>query len=253
MITTTILKEVFVVKRTQIEMMIDRGWNDVDDSILKMSYGDFYKKYSERNTKEFLQEMSSTHTQEGRRKMYISYLIPLADKNSVSKDQIKELLEYIIDKNIYHIMLITQAKISANASSSINKIIDRKFERFLFDDLKINITKHVLVPKHTLATKEEEEEYVRYFGDKNKMKRILTIDAIQKYYDFPVGSIVKIERKYLVYPTISKVDIDFRVVAIPNIDDISILADDNDEFESFNDAIDAYGGNGDAAEIYTAD
>lgn len=58
---------------------------------------------------------------------------------------------------------------------------------FLLKDLFINITKHEIVPKHELCT-----ETLPWSN--SELPKIFSSDPIIQYYDFPVGSILKISR-----------------------------------------------------------
>ncbi len=74
---------------------------------------------------------------------------------------------------------------------------------------KFDITKHVLVPKHTKLSKKERRELLEIYGitENELMKIHLTDPAIQSLGAEP-GDIIKIERKS---PT-SGVSISYRVV-----------------------------------------
>tara|TARA_B100000214_G_C23971794_1_gene630561 strand:- start:1806 stop:2384 length:579 start_codon:yes stop_codon:yes gene_type:complete len=66
---------------------------------------------------------------------------------------------------------------------------DSNIQYFLFKDLFVNITRHEIVPKHELCT-----ENIPY--SQNELPLISVNDPIIQYYDFPIGSIVKINRTF---------------------------------------------------------
>jgi len=60
---------------------------------------------------------------------------------------------------------------------------------FTFKDLCVNITKHRIVPKHELCT-----EQINW--SVKELPKIPEFDPIVQYYNFPVGSIIKISRTF---------------------------------------------------------
>tara|TARA_B100001989_G_C24541393_1_gene467778 strand:- start:2112 stop:2687 length:576 start_codon:yes stop_codon:yes gene_type:complete len=68
-----------------------------------------------------------------------------------------------------------------------SEVADVQF--FLFKDLFVNITKHKIVPRHELCI-----DSIPY--TKEEIPKISITDPIVQYYDFPLGSIIKIYRKF---------------------------------------------------------
>ena len=62
-------------------------------------------------------------------------------------------------------------------------------------ELNIDITKHILVPKHTkLNDKEREELLKKYNATEFNLPKILKTDATLKGLELKTGDIIKIER-----------------------------------------------------------
>ncbi len=60
---------------------------------------------------------------------------------------------------------------------------------------EVDISKHKLVPKHTILNEKEREELLKkYRINLNQLPRILTSDPMVKKLDAKVGDIIKIER-----------------------------------------------------------
>lgn len=67
-------------------------------------------------------------------------------------------------------------------------------ETFMYSELVVNKSRHKLVPKHTLLSKEDQAE----LEGKYKLSCLPSIskdDPICRYYNFQVGRIVRIDRK----------------------------------------------------------
>lgn len=64
----------------------------------------------------------------------------------------------------------------------------KNIQFFTYRELTVNITKHDIVPKHELVI-----DSCQY--NKHELPKILVTDPIIKYYNFPVGSIIKCVRK----------------------------------------------------------
>ncbi|GIQ86028.1 archaeal RpoH /eukaryotic RPB5 RNA polymerase subunit, partial [Kipferlia bialata] len=71
-----------------------------------------------------------------------------------------------------------------------------EFEFFRDDDLVVNITKHVLVPKHELLTEEQKAEVLaEYKCSLDQLPRIMVTDPIARYLGLKPNDVVRITRK----------------------------------------------------------
>lgn len=70
---------------------------------------------------------------------------------------------------------------------------------FLYRDLCVNITRHMLVPKHVRMSKEEVEtleKRYRISDHKNEWPTIYTTDRVAQYYAFAPGDLIQITRHF---------------------------------------------------------
>jgi DNA-directed RNA polymerase subunit H (RpoH/RPB5) len=119
---------------------------------------------------------------------------------SLSKFKFADIKKYLADDKLNHIMIVTKDKLSSTNYKSFdnndeyNKI---EFEYFMINELKFNISKHILVPKHEILTDTEEiadimKEY------KIKIKSQLPIiskeDPMSKYLNAKTGDLIRIIR-----------------------------------------------------------
>jgi len=68
-------------------------------------------------------------------------------------------------------------------------------EVFLEEDFMINLVDHMLVPKHEPLSEEEKEKFFESFGLKRRaMPKMLTSDAVARYYNLKPGDVCRIIR-----------------------------------------------------------
>ena len=99
-------------------------------------------------------------------------------------------------KEYGHTVLVYEGVPTANVKKQIDELfkIDKVIEIFSADDLQLNITKHILVPKHELLG-DINGVLPRKFKDKINLPIILRSDPICRFYNFPKGEVIKVTRR----------------------------------------------------------
>ena len=95
----------------------------------------------------------------------------------------------------YNIILISNEKIPHQTEKQIllknsnNRDNDKfmYFEHFLYKRVMFNPTKHILVPKHIVLTKEESEELLKTYNTKPTKLPIMIVTPSAKRNSDPVG------------------------------------------------------------------
>lgn len=101
-----------------------------------------------------------------------------------------ELVKYSTIIVVYDESITPAAKAAANSLSS-------KMQFFHVKELFVNITHHTIVPPHRLLSPEEATAILtKYRATKQLLPYIPVTDPVIKYWGFPVGGIVQIDRKF---------------------------------------------------------
>lgn len=123
----------------------------------------------------------------------------------------------------FEVIFFTESHFSTNVSQECAKLKRsskqqiKRISNYLYKYYTFNITKHKLYRPHVLLTEEEE---ARFFAENGsigiiKMPKLRTSDRVCQFFDFKVGSVVRIERNY----GNSNLNVQYRVVVPPDDDD----------------------------------
>ena len=180
----------YKVWKTLNEMMEDRGYEK--------------NKNANMNKEEFIQEFSKQAKLNG---VFIK-IDPYNPDPKLNMDTIKNLVEFMKSFNkINSGILISAGKLTQQAKLRIMEINTHiPVETFSIGELVVNITKHVLVPKHILLKPEEKDQLLKRYRIKpSQLPKIYITDPVAKYLGLKRGDVVKIVRfsetagKYITY------------------------------------------------------
>ena len=107
------------------------------------------------------------------------------DKVKIYISKMKELL-------LNACIIVCKDDITAPARKVVDELQEYKIEIFKETSLRYNITKHRLVPKHTLLSKAEAQDFKKNYGI--KIFVLLKTDPIAQFYNFQKGDIIRIDR-----------------------------------------------------------
>lgn len=110
--------------------------------------------------------------------------------------QIKAFTDYITKNNYKAGIVVINVALSAAARKAVSHVESvARIECFLEDDLLVNITRHELVPRHVLLSRDEKIALLkRYRLKETQLPRILQKDPVARYLGLRRGEVVKIIR-----------------------------------------------------------
>ncbi|WPH00545.1 hypothetical protein R9X50_00337400 [Acrodontium crateriforme] len=109
---------------------------------------------------------------------------------------LKQFAQLLSEKNYYTGIFVTQSAPTSSALKIIPSLLPTVMEIFREEDLLVNISKHELVPKHTLLSAEDKKRLLeRYRLKETQLPRIRVDDPMAKYLGLRRGQVVKIIRK----------------------------------------------------------
>ena len=113
----------------------------------------------------------------------------------------------MMQRNTMNAILVYQKNMTPSANKVVAEMAGKyKLELFQESELLVNITQHVLVPKHVVLSAEEKKALLaRYRLTDALLPRIQPTDPVARYFGLSRGQVVKIIRpsetagKYVTY------------------------------------------------------
>ena len=186
-------ENMFAAFKTTIEMMEDREYF-VPQNLKNLTREDFNEKYTQfKNDNALIFIFDHLHNQ----KKILVYFVNTPVQISVS--DVTTFARIIRDKEVGNGVIISFKSLQTSAEKIIREInIDDNYniEYFNIDELIVNISKHVLVPKHVNCSEEEKKKVLSYYRAKeSQLPKILQTDPMARYLGARKGNLIKIERK----------------------------------------------------------
>lgn len=164
------------VQNTIFEMLADRG----------------FTKFPKKIESQYLEEDTESVFENDDTKVLVLY----HPQDSVGVAFVKMCYQKLEEQNIKNLIIVKWGKLTPTAKTTIDEMNDHNIQVFDVEEISNNVTKHVLVPKHELLTKDETMTLLKkYRSVKTQLPRILKSDPVIRYYGWNKGDIVRIIRK----------------------------------------------------------
>ncbi|XP_066336402.1 DNA-directed RNA polymerase V subunit 5A-like [Miscanthus floridulus] len=177
----------FLARRTALEMLRDRGYAVPEDELAR-TLPEFRAWWEDKPELERL-AFSTTLASDPSSKVKIVFCPP----EPVKLVAIRVVYTGVKDENLSRLILILQGRIMSKAREAIKEIFPFKVDTFQITELLVNITKHVLKPKHQVLTAEEKAKLLKEYNVLDaQLPRMLENDAVARYYGLGKGTVVKV-------------------------------------------------------------
>ena len=122
--------------------------------------------------------------------------VEFSTENNIGIKHMRAFAHTIHSQNFHTGIYICTNPPTPAAMKIVPTVLPSVIEVFQESDLLVNITKHELVPKHILLSREEKKKLLeRYRLKESQLPRIQGADPVARYYGLKRGQVVKIVRK----------------------------------------------------------
>ena len=217
------MQRLFDIKRTQLEMIHDRGYDIPQDeeNILTMGLDEFnlYLNNKVVSSKKSIRAVlshlyfSQNEINGSKRSMLVHYGSKTATQKQVSAEVVREFISLVSTFRTYEAILIVDAPLSSTANGELSALTLTRWQVFDDTDLTYNPTTHVDTPRHELLPPEERESILREMKvDISKLPIIRLEDPVVRYYGWPIGSLIRIHRNDSALSILTHNSINYRIV-----------------------------------------
>uniref|UniRef100_A0A0D9Y0B4 RNA polymerase subunit H/Rpb5 C-terminal domain-containing protein n=1 Tax=Leersia perrieri TaxID=77586 RepID=A0A0D9Y0B4_9ORYZ len=178
----------FRARRTAMEMLWDRGYS-VPEAEIARTLPEFRAWWGESSEIQCL-TFTTTLISNPCKKVQIVFCAP----DPVKVATIREIYLRTKGENLSRLILVLQSRILSKAKEAIKEVFKFKVDIFEVTDLVVNITKHVLTPKHEILTEDQKAKLLKdYKIEDSQLPRMLESDAVARYYGLDKGTVVKVK------------------------------------------------------------
>ncbi|XP_062165641.1 DNA-directed RNA polymerase V subunit 5A [Alnus glutinosa] len=177
----------YLARRTVLEMLKDRGYA-VPASEIELSLQDFRAIHGQNPDLERLRISTNLRSDTLKR-----ILVIFCGPSMLKVNNVRNILGQIVNRDtLSGLILVVQNHMTNQALKAVD-VFPFKVEIFQITDLLVNITKHVLKPKHRVLTDQEKKRLLKKYNiEEKQLPRMLQKDAISKYYGLEKGQVVKV-------------------------------------------------------------
>lgn len=214
------IQRMFDIKRTQLELVRDRGYDITREStFLNCNVEEFYiyfKRQSEQQKVPIWTLLSADYytTDDNPKRMVAFYATKIKpDGKKIPISVIKLFVDQITRFSCHEAILIIDQPLSSSSAKTLQAVTDVKWQVFYDTDLTYSPIKHVDVPVHRLLSPEEAEAKLREMKTQaTHVPYIKVTDPVIRYYNWPIGGLVKIERDDFSVSILSPKSINYRLI-----------------------------------------
>jgi len=218
----TLTSVLFKVKKTQIEMLLDRNFKVDNDEleILHMTPNNFLNTYtniSNANNTTIRNSLSRIYKNNTKKNnVYVFYPETVKDGKKICMAQMVEFFKYInTHDSIRHIIIISELPVNNKVQEQLDLLSSYNIEFFLYSSLVKNPSKHFFVPKHEILSHSEAVNYLKINNlNLSQLPRIAKNDPIVLYLGAKPGDIIRITRENIVFREIVNTQIIHRYVTL---------------------------------------
>ncbi len=219
--------KLFIVKRTQVEMLADRGFLIPDEEIgMFLEHpnalqptgdllGDFVRRYTPEGSKLFSrEELTHTYGDENENLIYV-YFAPPTNKDKQGVGIVNAFIDAATELGAGFGIIITNEGFTPDARKALDAITQPLLQIFFDYQLYANPTTHVLAPRHTKLSEEERRTLLTKYKLQPRQILVISIDdPIVRYYGWNIGDLIKVDRVNLATnKTMVKSSIVYRMVS----------------------------------------
>lgn len=214
------MQKLFDIKKTQIEMARDRGYDTTEDqSILSMTLDQFENYVNQlitllKGSKRSVLSKFYHGIENPSNKLLVQY----GGRTSLQQKQVPSdiVVEFIGKARTYNVteaILIVDAPLSFTGSEALNNLKTISWQIFHDSDLSYNPVKHVDTPQHILLPPNEVADVLQQMKvDKSKLLLIKESDPVIRYYGWKAGNVVRINRDDSSISILTPKSINYRVI-----------------------------------------
>lgn len=218
--------DLYSVKKTQLEMVKDRGFDLGDEEhILSDNFTvDIFEKYLKAMSKNgtinrvhlSAKYVSYDENQQPKDAMLVVYGEKTLSTNSkVSIDVVRNFVNLFSKYKYSCAILIIDLPLSPPATLTLTQQTNMFWQIFRDEDLKVNPSKHIYTPQHRLLPQEKVSEKLKELKTTTSGLPILkSTDRIVKYYGWKEGSVVEILRNDDSVPLLGYKSLTYRYIAL---------------------------------------
>lgn len=189
------MAHLLTIKQNQIKMIKARGYDvSHDEWMLDVTFKQLKKKLIKKHGEYQIRKLlfSEYIKEHANVKPLFVYYIGLQEGKQIKLEAIDPFIAKMVEEDKDGLLIINSV-LSPSALRRLNMITESKYQIFQEHDFDFDLINHIMVPKHELMSPLEVANFKKRTMILPKGLPIIPhTDAIVKYYNFPIGSFIKL-------------------------------------------------------------